>query len=281
MRKAILAILICIGLCMCTAALAQTGSVVMYDTEAVGIGGSTDITEITIPGNVTSFSDDFIADLNGCQNLQYIMLEATQFSDLKFQTFNLTGVSDLEAVYFNFEITENNLAEIKNKITVRSDVEFRQFHSIDSAYFSCDEPVYNNGQVSIRWNLVSNDAWYIVTRDQENGTSTEVFDSRVDPVHFHSRNGVCVFTEIISPTDQEQIYQYHIKVDAPFSSGIESTGFNLTIPAQVSTAVPAPIPAASHPVTGDDTPILMLCVLMACSAAVCVLSAIRMKKREI
>lgn len=283
LRRTIFVLLMCLCLCMCSSALALPGTVLIKNGTAVGIWEAYEITELKIPAAVRYFSEEFVNTLSFYDRLAYIFFEADEYENLPVYDnssakIDLTGLKSLDSVLFHFEPVAENLNGIQEKISVGNDVDFYQFVDIDSNYFDIKEPVYKNDTVCIEWNDLGPNVWYIVTSADEGATNT--YDSRSDFSCFRRENGSCTFTEVITPSDEDRVVSYKVEAHAPFCSGIERDDVRVVIPA-VTSAAPSDLPSSSssHPATGDETPIVMLAVLMAASAGVCVFSALRMKKK--
>ena len=215
---------------------------------------------------------------------------------MQAQKTDLTSAENLEAVFFNFDVSGEKAAAISQKVSVGSSVEFRQFRSMDNATLTCLEPTHTNGLVSISWDHITEDqfGWYIVTR--RNGSDEETFDSRAaeNASNFWIENQGVVFTDNVGDPDQNGTYHYTIEAYAPFHNGlpiataVRSITIDATLPGGSNVPpgppspdipAPTPTPSSAPPATDDATPTLMLAVLMAASVAVYAFCALCRKMR--
>lgn len=269
LRKMLFGVVMCICLGLCASALALQPTLKIEGTTVTGIENvkyHNEVKELIIPQGITAIT----ADLGQYRELSYIKFEAADVSEIP--SVNLSNNIHLKALFFNFDLTTSRIHVIQQKISPPDGVEFLQFVDIGSKYFNADDPVYDASShtVSIQYDHIAHHAWYMVERD------AEVFDSRRDFSNFALSSGTWTFTDVSIPVStQPQTYTYSITVHAPCSTSVISSYVR-------SVDVPPAIipPAPSVPATGDDVPLFALSLLMACSAAMCLFCAERIKTRK-
>lgn len=297
-RGKIFGLLLCLLIGLSAVGMADGYTFEMNDDAVVKVsGGENTVTEMVIPSSVRRFN----ADLSEYQQLKYIKFDAASVLELPhFSSDLLSQVDNLEAIYFTFSNPEAKRDQINDIIEYSGTVPFFAVTPASDRPLSVSTPpTYADNKVTFTFENLGNDVWYIVIRGD--GNLAEVFDSRSDFSHFSTDgSGSMTFTDKVGAPTQERTYQYTIETHALFHNNVpilrDTTFPPINIPAYVPDAPTNPtnpsnptipsapsilIPAAPSlpPATGDATPTLMLAVLMAASAAVCVFSALRMKKK--
>lgn len=250
---------------------------------------------LVIPRSISYDGDTYRLneiDLSGndAENIENILFEVDSAAHLP--NGNLPANSQL---YFRFELSRGNLNILEGKfgLDLRGTGDYKgpdvsRLHAASEAEINATEVHIHSTEYSEQGVLQINFAEVLGAHNyrvimMQNGDEIEVSSNDAgQEINFGIMNGKVSFT--YGDLQPGLTYSCVVYAESPFGQRISSQPFNIST--VVNNAEPDPpaddvADSSSVPSTGDDTPILMLMLLMVACAGWCVLSTLRIKKQKI